>query len=91
MISKTTMMVCDFKTYHDQFPMRDPTCLLSGAFSHKDVQAMHTEDTIDDADLAAPPAPPLTRFRTQSLPVPLLTDPSVTISVSTPVLARMRA
>ena len=66
MISKTTMMVSDFKAYHDQFPMRDPTCLVSAAFSHKDVQAMHTEDAIDDADLAAPPVPPLTRSRTQS-------------------------
>ncbi len=61
MISKTTMMVSDFKAYNDQFHMRDPTCLVSAAFSHKDVQAMHTEDAIDDVDLAAPPAPPLTR------------------------------
>ena len=74
-------MVSDFKAYHDQFPMRDPTCLVSAAFSHKDVQAMHTEDAVDDADLAAQPAPPLTRSRAQSLPVPLPAAPSVPTAV----------
>jgi hypothetical protein len=60
MISRTAMMVSDLKDYPAQFPMRDPTCLVSVSFAHKDVQAMHTEDAIDDADLVAPPAPPLT-------------------------------
>jgi hypothetical protein len=41
------------------------------------VQAMHTEDAIDDADLAAPPAPPVTRSLTQSFQVPLPATPSV--------------
>jgi hypothetical protein len=86
MISKTTMMVSDFKTYYDQFPIRDPTCLVSAAFSHKDVQAMHTEDAVDDADLAAQPAPPLTRFRSQSLPVHLPAAPSVPTAVPIPTL-----
>ena len=68
--------------------MRDPTCVVSAAFSHKDIQTMHTEETIDDADLDAPPAPPLTHSRTQSLPVPLPAAPSVPIAVSTPVLPK---
>ena len=88
MISKTTMMVSDFKAYHDQFPMRDPTCLVSAAFSHKDVQAMHTEDAVDDADPAAQPAPPLTRSRAQSLPVPLPAAPSVPTEVPIPALPK---
>ena len=69
MISKTAMMVSDFKTYPDQFPMRDPTCLVSTSFTHKDkdVQSMNTEDAIDDADLATPPDPPLTPSRSESL------------------------
>jgi hypothetical protein len=75
MISKTVIMVSDFKAYPAQFPMRDPTCLVSVSFTHKDVQAMHTEDaicnTIDDADLAEQSAPPLTRSRAQSLQVPV--------------------
>ena len=57
-ISKTVMMVSDFKAYPDQFPMRDPTCLVSASFTDKDVQAMHTEDDIDNPDLASPSAPP---------------------------------
>jgi hypothetical protein len=57
MISRTAMMVSDFKTYPAQFPMRVPTCLVSASFTHKDVQAMHNEDAIDDADLAAQSAP----------------------------------
>ncbi len=77
-------MVSDFKDYHDQFPMSDPTYLVSSAFSHKDVQAMHTEDAIDDVDLPAPLAPPLTHSRTQSLSVPLSAVPSVPIAASTP-------
>ena len=84
MISKTAMMVSDFKAYPDQFPMRDPTCLVSASFTHKDVQAMHTEDAVDDADLAAPPAPPLTRSRTHSLQAPLPADPSVPPVTSAP-------
>ena len=86
MISKTAMMVSDFKTYPDQFPMRDPTCLVSASFTQKDVQDMHTEDVIDDADLAAPPAPPLTRSRAQSLQVPLPATPSVPPATFAPVL-----
>ncbi len=53
-ISRTAMMVSDLKAYSDQFPMRDPTCLVSASFTHKDVHAMHTEDAIDDADLPKP-------------------------------------
>ena len=68
--------------------MRDPTCLVSAAFSHKDIQTMHTEDVIDDTDLATPPVSPLTRSRTQSLPVPLPAAPSVPIAASTPVLPK---
>ena len=86
MISKTEMMVSDFKTYPDQFPMRDPTCLVSASFTHKDVQAMHTEDAIDDADLAVPLAPPLTRSRSQSLYVPLPDTPFVPPATFAPVL-----
>ena len=75
MMARTAMMVSDFKTYPAQFPMRDPTCLVPDSFTHKDVQAMHTEDTIDDADLVVPPVPPLTRSRAQQshvlLPVPV--------------------
>ena len=56
MNSRTAKMVSDFKAYPAQFPMRDPTCLVSSSFTHKDVQAMHTEDAIDNADLAAPAA-----------------------------------
>ena len=51
--------------------------LVSASFTHKDVQDMHTEDAIDDADLAAPSPPPLTRSREQSLQVPLPATPSV--------------
>ena len=36
MISKTAMMVSDFKAYPHQFPMRDPTCLVSASFTHKE-------------------------------------------------------
>jgi hypothetical protein len=71
-----------------KFPMRDPTCLVSASFTHKDVQAMHTEDAIDDADLAAPPAPPLTRSRAQQLQVPLPVTPSVPPAASAPVLPK---
>ncbi len=49
---------------------------------------MYTEDATDDVDLAAPPVPPLTRSRTQSLPVPLPAAPSVPITDSTPVLPK---
>jgi hypothetical protein len=38
---------------------------------------MHNEDTIDDADLAAQSAPPLTRSRAQSLQVPVPATPLV--------------
>jgi hypothetical protein len=86
MISRTAMMVSDFKTYPDQFPMCDSTCLVSASFTPKDVQAMHTEATIDDADLAAPPALSLTRSRTQQFQVPLPVTPSVTPAASTLVL-----
>jgi hypothetical protein len=88
MISKTTIMVSDFKAYHDQFPMCDPTCLVSAAFSHKDVQAMHTEDAVDDTDLAAHPAPPLTRSRAHSLTVPLPAAQSVPTTVPIPDLPK---
>jgi hypothetical protein len=77
MMSRTAMMVYDFKDFPDQFPVRDPTCLVSASFTHKDVQAMHSEDAIDEADLAAPPVPPLTRSRAQSWKVPLPVNPSV--------------
>jgi hypothetical protein len=61
MISRTAMMVSDLKAYPDQFPKRDPRCLVSASFTHKDVQAMHTEDAIDDADLPKP-LPPVSIF-----------------------------
>jgi hypothetical protein len=51
-----------------------------------DVQAMHTEATIDDADLATPPAPSLTRSRAQKFQVPLPVTPSVPPAASAPVL-----
>ena len=82
MISRTAMMVSDFKAYPAQFPMSDPTCLVSASFTHKDVQVMHNEDTIDDADLAAQSAPPLTRSRTQSLQVPVPATPLVPPAIS---------
>ena len=49
---------------------------------------MLTQDVIDDTDLATPPVSPLTRSRTQSLPVPLPVAPSVPIAASTPVLPK---
>ena len=85
MISRTAMMVSDFKAYPAQFPMRDPTCLVSASFTHKDVQAMHNEDAIDDADLAEQSAPPLTRSRAQSLQVPVPATPLVQPAISIPI------
>jgi hypothetical protein len=82
MISRTAMMVSDFKAYPAQFPMSDPTCLVSASFTHKDVQVMHNEDTIDDTVLAAQSTPPLTRSRTQSLQVPVPATPLVPPAIS---------
>jgi hypothetical protein len=85
MISKTVIMVSDFKDYPAQFPMRDPTCLVSVSFTHKDVQAMHNEDVIDDADLAEQSDPPLTRSRAQSLQVLVPATPSVLPAIAKPI------
>ena len=63
-------MFSDFKTYPDQFLyVIRHVYLVSSSFTHKDVQPMYTEDVIDDADLAAPVAPPLIGSSLQQLHV----------------------
>ena len=69
MISRTVMMVAHFKAYPAEFPLRDPTCLVSASGTSEDVQAMHAEDEIDDADIGTPLDPSMTRSRALQLPV----------------------
>jgi hypothetical protein len=69
MISRTVMMVAHFKVYPTQFPMRDPKCLVSAFGTSEDVQAMHPENEIDDADIGTPLTPRMTRSRMHQLPV----------------------
>ena len=42
-------MVKDWTPYPDEFPLRDPSCLLRPAFSTAaDIAAMHAQDARDD-------------------------------------------
>ena len=48
--SKSRYMVKDWTPYPDEFPLRDPSCLLRPASSTAvDVAAMHAEDARDDS------------------------------------------
>ena len=51
--SRTEMSVKDFKSYPEQFPFRDPTCLSRPTEAvRKELAAMHTEDDADDQLIA---------------------------------------
>ena len=51
--SRTELSVKDFKTYPEQFPFRDPTCLSRPTEAvRKELAAMHTEDDADDQLIA---------------------------------------
>ena len=51
--SKSRYMVKDWTPYPDEFPLRDPSCLLRPASSTAvDVAAMHAEDARDDSLIA---------------------------------------
>ena len=51
--SKSRYMVKDWKPYPDEFPLRDPSCLLRPASSTAaDIAAMHAEDARDDSLIA---------------------------------------
>ena len=53
MASRTELSVQDYKSYPDQFPFRDPTCLTrSPEALRKELAAMHTEDDADDQLIA---------------------------------------
>ena len=51
--SKSRYMVKDWKPYPDEFPLRDPSCLLRPASSTAaDIAAMHADDARDDSLIA---------------------------------------
>ncbi len=52
--SKTELSVEDFKSYPDEFPFRDASCLTQSPDTlRKDLANMHAEDEADDQLIAA--------------------------------------
>lgn len=81
--SKTRMKVKDFKSYPEDFPFRDPTCLVrSTPTMTSEFAKMQQEDANDDACIAADEAfSALTRAQSKAIqsatshPLPDLTSP----------------
>ena len=90
--SKSRYMVKDWTPYPDEFPLRDPSCLLRPASSTAvDVAAMHAEDARDDSLIAQEQAvAALTRAQSKAISAatnsPLDIQPSALADKPTPSL-----
>ena len=84
--SKSRIKVKDFKSYPEDFPFRDPTCLVRTTMAMtQEFDKMQTEDANDDSHIAAQDAiAALTRAQAKAIQA-ASTDPLPDLTMQTPI------
>ena len=84
--SKSRIKVKDFKSYPEDFPFRDPTCLVRTTMAMtQEFEKMQTEDANDDSHIAAEDAiAALTRAQAKAIQA-ATNDPLPDLTLQTPI------
>ena len=84
--SKSRIKVKDFKSYPEDFPFRDPTCLVRTTMAMtQEFEKMQTEDANDDSHIAAEDAiATLTRAQAKAIQA-ATNDPLPDLTLQTPI------